>query len=111
MRMEKVLARRHPLPETLSFADVTLEESSHIVRKNGEPISVKPMEYELLRTFILNPGMVLTRENLLRIVWGDACIGETRTVDVHVAALRKKLSWEARITTVYKLGYRLEAAE
>ena len=53
--------------------------------------------------------MVLTREKLLRQVWGDMYIGETRTVDVHVAALRKKLGLNERLTTVFKLGYRLEA--
>lgn len=111
VRMEKVLARRKPLAETLSIDDVTLDEKSHIVMKNGQIVPVKPMEYELLRTFIRHPGMVLTRENLLRQVWGDEYIGETRTVDVHVASLRRKLNWEERITTVYKLGYRLEAEQ
>ena len=52
--------------------------------------------------------MVLTREKLLRQVWGDEYIGETRTVDVHVAALRKKLALGEKLATVYKLGYRLE---
>ena len=55
-----------------------------------------------------HPGMVRTREDLLRQVWGDEFIGDTRTVDVHVAALRRKLNWNERISTVYKLGYRLE---
>ena len=66
------------------------------------------MEFDLLCTFMRHPGMVLTRENLLRQVWGDEFIGETRTVDVHVAMLRKKLNWSDCIITVYKLGYRLE---
>ena len=55
-----------------------------------------------------HPGMVLTREKLLRQVWGDEYIGETRTVDVHVAALRKKLGLTEQLATVFKLGYRLE---
>ncbi|MEG0125276.1 MAG: response regulator transcription factor [Clostridia bacterium] len=108
VRMEKVLARRQPVPEVFSFADVTLCEESHTALKGGHMVSLKPMEYELLRTFIKHPGMMLTREALLHQVWGDEYIGETRTVDVHVAALRKKLCWNERITTVYKLGYRLE---
>lgn len=108
VRIEKVLARRQPVQEVLKFADVTLDEESHTVQQQGQVVAVKPMEYELLRTFIRHPGMVLTRENLLRQVWGDAYIGETRTVDVHVAALRRKLDWSDRITTVYKIGYRLE---
>lgn len=108
VRMEKVLSRRQTAPQSLSFADVTLDEESHTASQNGKLVSLKPMEYELLCTFIKHPGMVLTRENLLRQVWGDLYIGETRTVDVHVAALRKKLNWNDRIITVYKLGYRLE---
>ena len=66
------------------------------------------MEYELLLTFLRHPGMVMTREDLLHQVWGDEFIGETRTVDVHVAALRRKLDLNKELVTVYKIGYRLE---
>ena len=58
-----------------------------------------------------HPCMVLTREKLLRQVWGDEYIGETRTVDVHVAALRKKLGLTEQLATVFKLGYRLEVID
>lgn len=85
-----------------------MDLDSRSVHKAGELISLKPMEYELLCTFIKHPGMVLTREKLLRQVWGDEYIGETRTVDVHVAALRKKLGLTEQLATVFKLGYRLE---
>lgn len=108
VRMEKVLARRQAPSQRLTFADVTLDEASHMVLQNGSSVSLKPMEFELLRTFIRHPGIAFTRESLLRQVWGDTYIGETRTVDVHVASLRKKLNWNERIVTVYKLGYRLE---
>ena len=108
IRMEKVLARRQAPSQRLTFADVTLDEASHMVLQNGSSVSLKPMEFELLRTFIRHPGIAFTRESLLRQVWGDTYIGETRTVDVHVASLRKKLNWNERIVTVYKLGYRLE---
>ena len=76
--------------------------------KNGEIVSLKHMEYELLLTFMRHPGMVMTREDLLHQVWGDEYIGETRTVDVHVAALRRKLDLNKELATVYKIGYRLE---
>lgn len=86
VRMEKVLAR-HPLSEkALIYADITVELESHTVRKGEEIVPLKPMEYELLCTFMRHPGMVLKREKQLRHVWGDAYIGETRTVDVHVAS-------------------------
>ena len=108
VRMEKVLARSdHPAQE-LSFEDVRLDLDSRTVTKAGEIIPLKPMEFELLCSFVKHPGMVLTRENLLRQVWGDQYIGETRTVDVHVASLRQKLGWKDHIITVYKIGYRLE---
>ena len=108
VRMEKVLARSAPPTQELAFEDVRIELDSRTVTRGGEIIPLKPMEFELLCNFIRHPGMVLTRENLLRQVWGDQYIGETRTVDVHVASLRKKLDWTDKIVTVYKIGYRLE---
>ena len=108
VRMEKVLARSAPAEKQLVYQDITVALDSRSVYKGQELISLKPMEYELLCTFVKHPGMVLTREKLLRQVWGDAYIGETRTVDVHVAALRKKLGLNDQLATVFKLGYRLE---
>lgn len=108
VRMEKVLARSAPAENKMIYQDITMDLDSRSVHKAGELISLKPMEYELLCTFMKHPGMVLTREKLLRQVWGDEYIGETRTVDVHVAALRKKLGLTEQLATVFKLGYRLE---
>ena len=108
VRMEKVLARSAPAENKITYQDITVALDSRSVHKAGELISLKPMEYELLCTFMKHPGMVLTREKLLRQVWGDEYIGETRTVDVHVAALRKKLGLTEQLATVFKLGYRLE---
>ena len=108
VRMEKVLARSAPVENKIIYQDITIDLDSRSVYKSGELIPIKPMEYELLCTFMKHPGMVLTREKLLRQVWGDEYIGETRTVDVHVAALRKKLGLTEQLATVFKLGYRLE---
>ena len=108
VRMEKVLARSAPAENKIIYQDIAVDLDSRSVHKAGELISLKPMEYELLCTFMKHPGMVLTREKLLRQVWGDEYIGETRTVDVHVAALRKKLGLTEQLATVFKLGYRLE---
>lgn len=110
VRMEKVLARTSPARQPLRYRDISIDQESHTVLKGQETIPLKPMEYELLCTFVRHPGMVLTREKLLHQVWGDEYIGETRTVDVHVASLRKKLGLTEHLTTVYKLGYRLEVA-
>ena len=108
VRMEKVLARSAPAENKMIYQDITMDLDSRSVHKAGELISLKPMEYELLCTFMKHPGMVLTREKLLRQVWGDEYIDETCTVDVHVAALRKKLGLTEQLATVFKLGYRLE---
>lgn len=108
VRMEKVLARTDNQHRTLTYRDIAADPESRIVTKNGEMIPLKNMEYELLLTFLRHPGMVMTREDLLRQVWGDEYIGETRTVDVHVAALRRKLDLTKELATVYKIGYRLE---
>ena len=109
VRMEKVLARTDRHPKILTYKDISVDEESHAVTKNGEAVSLKHLEYELLLTFLRHPGMVITREDLLHQVWGDEYIGETRTVDVHVAALRRKLELNKELATVYKIGYRLEA--
>ena len=111
VRMEKVLARSAPAENKIIYQDITVDLDSRSVNKAGELIPLKPMEYELLCTFMKRPGMVLTREKLLRQVLGDEYIGETRTVDVHVAALRKNLGLTEQLATVFKLGYRLEVIE
>ena len=110
VRMEKVLERRLPGKDILQYEDVCLDVNSHSILKNGQAIDLKPLEFDLLQTFLRYPGMVLTREQLLKQVWGEDFLGETRTIDVHVAALRRKLEWQDRITTVFKVGYRLEVA-
>ncbi|MDO4573449.1 MAG: response regulator transcription factor, partial [Clostridia bacterium] len=76
---------------------------------NGEHVDLTPQEYNLLEVLIVNRNLSLSREKLLALAWGFDYAGATRTVDVHVQKLRKKLRLEKRIRTVYKLGYRLEA--
>jgi len=65
-------------------------------------------EFALLEVLIQNQNLALTREQLLEAAWGYDYLGETRTVDMHIQRLRKKLDWEEVIKTVYKYGYRLE---
>ena len=81
----------------------------HIVTADGIRIQLTLKEFELLRTFITNPGRAFTREQLLSSVWCEDFMGETRTVDVHVGTLRQKLgSCGKYIRTVRGVGYRLE---
>ena len=108
VRIEKILARTQPPQEELSLAGVTVREAEHSVSIHGQHVELKPMEYALMLMFLKHPNIVLTREQLLRQVWGEDYFGETRTVDSHVASLRKKLDWAERIVTVHRIGYKLD---
>lgn len=81
----------------------------HIVTADGIRVQLTLKEFELLRTFMTNPGRAFTREQLLSSVWSEDFLGETRTVDVHVGTLRQKLgSCGKYIRTVRGVGYKLE---
>ena len=82
--------------------------TEHVVLKNGEEISLKPLEYDLLVLLAKNKNVAFSREQLLSDVWGRDYLGETRTVDVHIGQLRKKLGFSEVIKTIPKIGYRLE---
>lgn len=92
---------------TLGSLEINLTEKA--VMLEGEPLSLTAQEFALLQALMSSPETALSREQLLRTAWGYQGMGETRTVDVHVQRLRKKLGVE-RIETVYKLGYRLRMA-
>ena len=108
VRIEKVLARTKPEEHTLSVLNLEIDFEQHTVRQDGKEVSLKPMEFELLAVLARNKNRAISRENLLRMVWGVEYMGETRTVDVHIGQLRKKLNLAEHIKTVSKLGYRLE---
>jgi len=95
--------------ELLSAGGITLNRGEHIVTVDGERVTLTLKEYEILRLFLENPGMVFGREKLLSDVWGVDYMGETRTVDMHIKTLRQKLGESGRmIKTVIGVGYRLE---
>lgn len=109
VRMEKVLQRSSSSQNELIFQNVRMDLKNRIVYENGREVLLAPLEYELLKVLMMHPQMTHTRERLLNEVWGDSYFVETRTVDVHIAYLRKKLHWNNVIVTVHKVGYRLEA--
>ena len=74
----------------------------------GQLVECTPKEFELLEVLVNNRNIALSRDRLLELVWGYDYEGDTRTIDVHIQKLRKKLGWENVIKTVYKVGYRLE---
>ncbi|WP_129595824.1 response regulator transcription factor [Anaerophilus nitritogenes] len=106
-RVEAVL-RRCTKKEELTFKNINIYLKERIVKKNDENIDLTLKEYELLILLVENKGIALSREKILRKIWGYDYIGETRTVDMHIQKLRKKLDLFEEITTVYKVGYRLE---
>lgn len=108
VRIEKVLERTGKMQQVLDVADLTINLMERSVRKNGEEIILKPMEYDLLVMLAKNKNIALSRERLLHGVWGVDYVGETRTVDVHIGQLRRKLGLENHIKTISKMGYRLE---
>ena len=108
VRIEKVLERTGKMQQVLDVADLTIHLMERSVRKNGKEIPLKPMEYDLLVMLAKNKNIALSRERLLHGVWGVDYMGETRTVDVHIGQLRRKLGLEKHIRTISKMGYRLE---
>ncbi len=108
VRMEKVLERSKKLSDSIRVLDVEIDLKKRTVHKKGIEVQLKPMEFELLCVLARNKNIAVSREELLKRVWGMDYVGETRTVDVHIGQLRKKLSLSENIKTVSKMGYRLE---
>jgi two-component system alkaline phosphatase synthesis response regulator PhoP len=95
----------------LELAGLRLDRERREVTVHGEPVSLRTKEFGLLRAFMENRGIVLTREQLLDLVWGYDFYGESRTVDVHVTRLRSKIAGAgAAIETVRNVGYKLVEA-
>jgi DNA-binding response OmpR family regulator len=94
----------------LTGRGIVLRRDSHDVTVGGAPIELTSKEFDLLACFLEHPGIVLSREKLLDLVWGMTYPGGTRTVDVHVAQLRRKLGDTDSIRTVRGAGYKLTAA-
>ena len=86
-----------------------IDMKKRTVSKKNEQISLTPMEYDLLCILAKNRNIALGRDKILHEIWGAGFEGETRTVDVHVAALRRKTGLQ--IASVPKIGYRLEVGE
>ena len=107
-RMKAVLRRTEPHSEEelLVLGDIVLRRSAREVGVAGEPIELRPKEFDLLAYLMQNPGAVLSRDLLLERVWGFDYAGGTRTVDVHVAQLRRKLGRPNLIRTIRGSGYK-----
>ena len=94
--------------EEIHIKDVVINEKKRTVHKNGVEISMQPMEFDCLLVFWKYRNRVMTRDQILNILWGVDFQGESRTVDVHVGNIRKKLDFSDVIITVPRVGYRME---
>jgi len=98
--------------EIIQVGNLTMNTAEHTVAASGERVQLTLKEYEILKLFMENSGLVFTREHLLQSVWGSDYLGETRTVDVHIGTLRTKLgSCGDYIETVRGVGYRMEVRQ
>ena len=112
-RVRALLRRAGGVPAkgTLNFHDITLDQASHRVQRNGRPVHVGPTEYRLLEFFLQHPRRVFSREDVLDAVWGPDIHVEPRTVDVHIRRLRKAINGEGEldvVRTVRAAGYALD---
>ena len=102
VRVEKVLERTGKQKEIIQVKDLEIHLSEHKVTRNGQTVSLKPMEYDLLVLLAKNKNVAFTREQMLNEVWGSNYLGETRTIDVHIGQLRRKLDLSDVIKTIPK---------
>lgn len=107
-RVEAVLRRYHKTETVISVHDIVIDTASRTVKRREEEILLTMKEFELLLLFVRNPNIALYREAIYENVWGGEYMGQSRTVDLHVQRLKKKLQWEDKISAVYKVGYRLD---
>ena len=113
-RIKAVLRRCEPdeKEEVLTIGEITLSDKEHFVTVNGEKVVLTFKEFEILKLFMSNPGIVFSRDKLLSEVWRIDYLGESRTVDMHIKTLRQKLGDAgALIETVIGVGYKMEVKD
>ncbi len=108
-RVEVVLRRYNKLASVIEIAGLSIDTRSMRVTRDGEEIPLTNKEYNLLLLFARNPGAALYRETIYERVWGGDYNVGSRTVDLHIQRLRRKVGWEDKLVSVHKVGYRLEA--
>lgn len=107
-RIEVVLRRFHKLTGVLTYGNLCADTEKHEVTQNGKVVPLTLKEFDVLVFLMRHVDVAVTREQLLNHVWGYSFAGETRTVDMHIRTLRKKLNLSDALVTIPKLGYRLE---
>lgn len=107
-RVEAVLRRYNKLSENICIDNITINSVARTVKKDNKKIDLTPKEFDLLMLLVQNKNTALYREVIFEKVWGEELEFETRTLDLHIQRLRKKLEWKDKIKTVYRIGYMLE---
>ena len=107
-RVEVVLRRYNKTQRILTYGDLTIDTSGMIVKKDGREINLTPKEFDLATLFVRNRNITLSRERLFELVWGSEYDCDTRTLDLHILRIRKKLGWDKCLRTIHRIGYRLE---
>ena len=107
-RVNIVLKKKKKTEKTLEFRDIVIDIDNQMVTKNGEQIELTPKEFELITLLVRNVGITLVRDKIYEEIWGMEYSVETRTLDLHIQRLRKKLDLNTSLKTVFKVGYRLE---
>jgi DNA-binding response OmpR family regulator len=108
VRIENVLRRYYKTDEILTYKDISVNVSSHKITKGEKEIPLTEKEFKLLVLFISNKNLALFREQIYEKVWEREYMGDSRTVDMHIQRLRKKLDLYDQLVSVFKVGYRLE---
>jgi DNA-binding response OmpR family regulator len=106
--VESVLRRYQKCDRYIEIAGLWIDTLSRVVKHCDQIVNLTMKEYELLLFFIQNRNIALFRDRIFERVWGDDDMGDSRTVDLHVQRMRRKVGWESKIVAVYKVGYRLE---
>lgn len=106
-RIEVVLRRYHKNEQIISYNNITVNIEEHSCKQNGKDVYLTPKEFEVLVFFIQHQDVAISRSQLLSSIWGFYFEGESRTVDIHIQQLRKKLGLKNTLVTIPKLGYRL----
>ncbi len=106
-RVNIVLRRYDKTEKILTLGDLTVNTESNEVVKAGEQIRLTPKEYEMLVLFLRNKNITLYRDKIYEEVWGGDSDAKTRTVDLHVQRIRKKVGLKSNLVTVYNMGYKL----
>ena len=107
-RVNVVLRRYNKSASPLHYDNLAIDLDNKIVLKDGIQLELTPKEFELLVLFVRNVNITLFREKIYELVWESDYYGDTRTLDLHIQRLRKKVGLEKTLKTIYKVGYRLE---